>query len=155
MNRLLYGLVVCLVAMTVGCATTPKAKPRVPLALTAESAQPAIAATEQGSKAYESKQFEDAKALFQQAVIAAPTSGEAHYNLGLALSALGDTDLAHEEFIEASNLAPGNKVIWDSPALRPFGTPDPSVARKGMDYQGRAGQKTMGPGGGGLGFGAR
>jgi hypothetical protein len=41
----------------------------------------------------------------------------------LALYALGDTEQARPQFMEAANLAPGDPVIWDSPALRPFGDP--------------------------------
>ena len=52
-----------------------------------------------------------------------PTCAEAHYNLGLSLSYLGAKDEAREHFIQAADLAPGNQVIWDSPALRPYGDP--------------------------------
>ena len=63
----------------------------------------------------------------------APTSAEAHYNLGLALFALGESDQAREHFIEAANLAPGDKVIWDSPALRPYGSPDSNIPKQVKD----------------------
>jgi hypothetical protein len=46
----------------------------------------------------------------------------------LALNAMGDTEQAHQQFMEAANLAPGDKVIWDSPALSPYG--DPEVPKK-------------------------
>lgn len=124
-------------------------KPRVPLPLTGNISQAAQQANTQGALAYGSGQFDQAKSHFEQAVSGAPDSGEAHYNLALALFALGASDQAREHFIEAANLAPGNPVIWDSPALRPFGSPDPSIAKKQMDYQGRVGQRSIGPGGGG------
>ncbi len=60
---------------------------------------------------------------FSQAVTAAPQSGQAHYNYALALNALGDTEEARQHFIEAANLAPGDKTIWDSPALHQYGNP--------------------------------
>jgi len=82
--------------------------------------------TEQGIRAYQKRQYETAKTYFEEAVAAAPTSGEAHYNLGLVLFALGADGEARDHFIEAANLAPGNKVIWDSPALRPYGDPEPT-----------------------------
>ncbi len=44
-------------------------------------------------------------------------------NFGLALNYMGAKDEAREHFIEAANLAPGNQVIWDSPALHPYGEP--------------------------------
>jgi len=79
--------------------------------------------TEQGTQAYQAKQFEHAKKYFEQAVDAAPESGQAHYNYALALNALGASEVARQHFLEAANLAPGDKTIWDSPALAPFGNP--------------------------------
>ncbi len=84
----------------------------------------AVTLTEQGTQAYQAKQFDDAKNYFSQAVAEAPQSGPAHYNYALALNALGDTEQARQQFMEAANLAPGDKVIWDSPALRPYGNPE-------------------------------
>lgn len=106
----------------------PKARAPLPLAMSAPTA--AVQATEQGAKAYQGRQFGEAKASFEKAVAAAPDSGEAHYNLGLTLFAIGDNDAAREHFMEAANLAPGNKVIWDSPALRQYGNPDSMLPKK-------------------------
>ena len=106
----------------VACAK-PKAKPLVPLALESGVKPQAVTLTEQGTQAYQTRQFEDAKKYFFQVIAVAPQSGPAHYNYGLALNALGDTEQAREQFLEAANLAPGDKVIWDSPALHPFGQP--------------------------------
>ncbi|MDE3018788.1 MAG: tetratricopeptide repeat protein, partial [Nitrospirota bacterium] len=118
-------------------------KARVPLPLGMSASTVAVQATEQGTQAYQSRRFDEAKTAFEQAVAAVPDSGEAHYNLGLALFAIGDNDAAREHFIEAANLAPGNKVIWDSPALRQYGNPDPSIPKKKTEYQGKKGG--MGP----------
>lgn len=85
--------------------------------------------TDQGTRAYQNRQYEIAKTYFEQAVAGAPNSGEAHYNLGLALFALGADGDARDHFIEAANLAPGNKVIWDSPALHPYGDPEPTTKK--------------------------
>ena len=125
-------LLLCLAA----CSGTEKVKPRAPLALSPGLPAAAIQHTEQGTQAYLQGRYDEAKVHFEQAVALAPTSGEAHYNLGLALFAIGASEQAREEFIQAANLAPGNKVIWDSPALRPFGTPDPTIKKetKGQDY---------------------
>ena len=98
-----------------------KGKPLVPLALEPGVKPQVVTLTEQGTQAYQAKQFDDAKNYFSQAVAAAPQSGPAHYNYALALNAMGDTEQAHQQFIEAANLAPGDKVIWDSPALSPYG----------------------------------
>ena len=117
------------------CSSKPKPKPLVPLALTeAGVTQQALMLTQQGTQAYQAKQFEEAKGFFSQAVAAAPQSGQAHYNLALALHALGDTDAARQQFLEAANLAPGDKTIWDSPALRPFGDPESVKTTKEHPY---------------------
>jgi len=115
------------------CSSAEKVPPRVPLPLSPSQPAAAIQHTEQGTQAYLQGRYDEAKVHFEQAVALAPASGEAHYNLGLALYALGASEQAREEFIQAANLAPGNKVIWDSPALRPFGTPDPTVKKEVKD----------------------
>lgn len=118
----LLGVVLLLLG-SVACAK-PKAKPLVPLALESGVKPQAVSLTEQGTQAYQSRQFDEAKKSFSHAMDLAPQSGPAHYNYALALNALGDTEQARQQFLEAANLAPGDKVIWDSPALRPFGSPE-------------------------------
>lgn len=117
----IVGIVLVLVGMT---ACSQKRKPLVPLALEGEVKSQATMLTEQGTEAYQAQQFEEAKRYFQQAVAAEPQSGQAHYNYALALNALGDSEIARKHFMEAADLAPGDKVIWDSPALSPYGNPD-------------------------------
>ena len=115
----MLGVILLLVG-AVACSKS-RAKPLVPLALESGVKPQAVTLTEQGTQAYQAKQFDDAKNYFSQAVAAAPQSGPAHYNYALALNAMGDTEQAHQQFMEAANLAPGDKVIWDSPALSPYG----------------------------------
>jgi Flp pilus assembly protein TadD len=112
----------------ISCAS--KARPLVPLALDRGAAPQAVSLTEQGTQAYQARQFQEAKQYFSQAVTAAPQSGQAHYNYALALNALGDVDDARQHFIEAANLAPGDKIIWDSPALHQYGNPQTEKASK-------------------------
>jgi Tfp pilus assembly protein PilF len=112
--------VIFLLVGAVACSKS-KAKPLVPLALESGMKPQAEVLTEQGTQAYQARQFDEAKNYFSQAVATAPQSGPAHYNYALALNALGDTEQARQQFMEAANLAPGDKVIWDSPALSPFG----------------------------------
>lgn len=134
----LLGVVFLLVGA--GACAKPKVKPLVPLALEAGVKPQAVALTEQGTQAYQARQFDEAKNYFSQAVAVAPQSGPAHYNYGLALNALGDTEQARQQFLDAANLAPGDKVIWDSPALRPFGSPDsPKVHKEHPMATGRPG----------------
>ena len=104
-----------------------KAELRTPLALGPDVPRPVIEQTVQGTQQYEQGQHEAASVSFRQAVAEAPESAEAHYNLGLALFALGKTAEARRHFLEAANLAPGHRVIWDSPALRPYGSPEPAL----------------------------
>jgi Tfp pilus assembly protein PilF len=115
--------VILLLFGAVSCFKT-KAKPLVPLGLESGVNPQAVTLTEQGTQAYEAKQFDDAKNYFSQAVAAAPQSGPAHYNYALSMYIMGDTEQARQQFMEAANLAPGDKVIWDSPALSPYGNPE-------------------------------
>lgn len=122
----LLGILMLLVA--VPACSSNKAKPLVPLALEAGVPPRAISLNEQGTQAYQGRQFEEAKKYFSQTVETVPQSGPAHYNYALALNKLGETETARKQFIEAANLAPGDKVIWNSPPLSPFG--DPEVIEK-------------------------
>jgi Tfp pilus assembly protein PilF len=125
-NAMKYLSVLGVVLLLVGAVACSKSKPKplVPLALEPGVKPEAVALTEQGTQAYQARQFDDAKNYFSQAMAAAPQSGPAHYNYALTLNALGDTEEARQQFLEAANLAPGDKVIWDSPALSPYGNPD-------------------------------
>jgi Tfp pilus assembly protein PilF len=123
-----------------------KEKPLVPLALESGVKPQAVTLTEQGTQAYQAKQFDEAKNYFSQAVAVAPQSGPAHYNYALALNALGDSDQARHQFMEAASYAPGDKVIWDSPALRPYGNVE-TPKRKLLTPPG-ATRSGMGPGSG-------
>jgi len=118
----LLGL--CLLLIGAVACSTNKAKPLVPLAIESGVKPQVLTLTEQGTQAYHARQFDDAKRYFSQAMTEAPQSGPAHYNYALALYALGDTEEARQQFMEAANLAPGDQVIWDSPALRPYGDPE-------------------------------
>lgn len=128
----IFAMIVTSLVLVVlpACSSTEKTKPRAPLPVSSSVPQAVLTATQQGTHAYQEGQYQEAKTQFELAVAGAPNSAESHYNLGLALFALGETEQAREQFMEAANLAPGNKVIWDSPALRPFGSPDSTVQKK-------------------------
>lgn len=125
-----WSLVLMLLVVVgfVGCAK--KARPLVPLALDYGATPQAVTLTEQGTQAYQTRQFQESKQYFSQAMTVAPQSGQAHYNYALALNALGDVDDARQHFIEAANLAPGDKTIWDSPALHQYGNPQTEKVTK-------------------------
>lgn len=80
--------------------------------MSATAAQP----NEEGILAYRQNQWVPAKQHFEAAILAAPSLVEAHYNLGMVLYKLRVLKEGDRHFIEAANLAPGNKVIWNSPA---------------------------------------
>jgi tetratricopeptide (TPR) repeat protein len=134
----LLGVLLLLIG-AVACSIMSKTKPLVPLALEPGVKPQAVTLTEQGTQAYQARQFDDAKNYFSQAVAGAPQSGPAHYNYALALHALGDAEHARAQFMEAADLAPGDKVIWDSPALRPFGDPKSPKVFKGLPGTSRPG----------------
>src|SRR5207249_3182635 len=100
--------------------------------LPANGCQPAAAVKHNlaGTAHYKERRLEPAKEEFLAAVSAAPKCAEAHYNLGNVLWYLGERDDAHTHYIEAANLAPGNQVIWDSPALHPYGEPQKEKKKK-------------------------
>jgi tetratricopeptide (TPR) repeat protein len=140
----ILGAAFMLVAV-VACFKT-KEKPLAPLAIESGAKPQAVILTEQGAQAFQAGQFDEAKRLFSQAVDAAPQSGPAHYNYALALNALGDTAQARQQFLEAANYAPGDKVIWDSPALRPYGNVE--TPKKKLLLPPGATRSGMGPGSG-------
>ena len=49
---------------------------------------------------------------------------EAHYNLGMVLYRLGALSEGDAHFIKAANLAPGDKIIWNSPPLAGVSVPE-------------------------------
>jgi tetratricopeptide (TPR) repeat protein len=82
----------------------------------------------EGNRLFREGRWEGARQQFQSAIQAEPDLAEAHYNLALAMDHMGDQAGAKPHFIKAANLAPGNKVIWDSPPLRRYGNvPDKPV----------------------------
>jgi tetratricopeptide (TPR) repeat protein len=138
-----YLPLLCVALLSLGmaaCSFMSKEKPLVPLVLEPGVKPQAVTLTEQGTQAYQAKQFNDAKSYFSQAVAEAPQSGPAHYNYALALNNVGETEQARQHFMEAANYAPGDKVIWDSPALRHYGNVEspkkklmpPGVGRQGL-----------------------
>lgn len=102
-----------------GCATSGEKPPSErTLRPPAGTVPQAAAAVEEGNRLFDSRDWQAAKAQYEAAIQAQPTLAEAHYNLGQTLIKLGDKETAKHHYIEAANLAPGNKVIWNSPPLR-------------------------------------
>ena len=142
--KYLSVVAVLLVLVSVTACSKNKPKPLVPLALESGAQPRAVTLTEQGTQAYQGRQFLEAKNYFSQAVAAAPQSGQAHYNYAIALYSLGDTEEARQHFVEAANLAPGDKTIWDSPALHQYG--DPQTEKKSKEHPTTTSRPTFGGG---------
>jgi len=109
----------------------------------------AVAAINEGNQRFAEGRWGAAKNLFEQAIQAQPDMAEAHYNLGLVYERLGDRQQARHYYIEAANLAPGHKVIWNSPPLKRHG----NVKIKEEDRPEPKMPSLSGIGGGGLGGG--
>ena len=114
-----------------GCSILSPSSPLRPT-LPANNCQPPSVSQHNltGIAHYKERRFEPAKAEFLIAVSDGPKCAEAHYNLGLALWYLEEREEARQHFLEAANLAPGNQVIWDSPALHPYGEPQKEKKKK-------------------------
>lgn len=102
-----------------GCAAAPE--PVQTLAAPPGTKPDARAAISQGNLLFTTGQLAEAQEQFEVAVAAQPDLAEAHYNLALTLDMQGMRDRAHKHYMRAANLAPGNKVIWNSPPLRRHG----------------------------------
>jgi len=102
------------------CKSTP---PPTPLPAPPEALPAAASHNKDGRQLFSEGKIDLARNAFKAALDADPTMAEAHYNLAITLTSPGSRDEAEHHFLEAANLAPGHKVIWDSPVLRPYGSP--------------------------------
>lgn len=118
-----------------GCQTPPK-----PTLLSAPAGTNVSAArhNDEGIHAYEHGQWDSAKQHFEAAIAASPELAEAHHNLGKTLYRLGAVREGDTNFIKAANLAPGNKVIWDSPPLAGVSVPEKEVPMPGHGGDGHS-----------------
>ncbi len=102
-----------------GCATISKEEVTLP---PPNGAVPlALQAMQEGNRLFKASQWPAAKAQYEAALKAQPAMAEAHYNLAVTLERLGDQKAAYDHYIKAANLAPGHKIIWNSPPLRKHG----------------------------------
>jgi Flp pilus assembly protein TadD len=110
-------IVVVATTFVVGCAGSQKQEP---MTLRAPAGtNPAVTQQlDRGNQLYAQHDWTGAREAYVETIKSAPELAEAHYNLALALERLGDKVGARQHYIQAANLAPGNKVIWDAPPLR-------------------------------------
>ncbi|MCS6325545.1 MAG: tetratricopeptide repeat protein [Nitrospira sp.] len=105
-------------ALTVALsACASKATPQL-LAAPSTAREGAKVQNDRGIRAYQEGHMNQARQYFEAAITVEPDLAEAHYNLGMTLYRLGMVGDGDHHFIQAANLAPGNKTIWDAPPLR-------------------------------------
>ncbi|MCA9463627.1 MAG: tetratricopeptide repeat protein [Nitrospira sp.] len=136
-----------------GCATD-KPAPLVALEPPPNANELARTLLVEGNQLFMEGRWEAARRQFQLAIEQQSDLAEAHYNLALSLDRLGETAKAKKHYIEAANLAPGHKVIWNSPPLRRYGNvPDapqqPAAAPALPAFGGIGGAGGLGGGAGG------
>ena len=127
---LTLGCVVVGMTMLVACSGTPKPVKQPTLNAPAIVSPTARAAISEGNRLFAAGRYEAAKIQYEKAIQAQSTVAEAHYNLALTFDYMGKRDEARPHYMEAANLAPGHRVIWNSPVLRRYG--DVSVEKKGI-----------------------
>lgn len=114
------------------CATTTPT-PQPTLQAPSGTSPEVVAVLHEGNERFAQGRWGAAQIYYERAIQLAPQLAEAHYNLALVLERLGRHEEARDHYIEAANLAPGHKVIWNSPPLRRFGnvpvkSSDPTAA---------------------------
>jgi Flp pilus assembly protein TadD len=118
MNR--HVLIVLCLSGALGCASQ-NAPPSSVLSAATGSSMDMAAKLEEGNRLFYTKDYAGAEKSYRHTIAAYPTLAEAHYNLAVALDRMGNRDEAKKHYIDAANLAPGHKVIWDSPPFRETG----------------------------------
>jgi len=107
-------------AMLTGCAGA-KAAPVKMLPSPAGTSAQAASLMSEGDRLATAQDWAAARQAYQAAAAKQPELAEAHYNLAICLDRMGEKAEAKKHYVTAANLAPGNKVIWDSPPLRESG----------------------------------
>jgi Tfp pilus assembly protein PilF len=98
--------------------TSPQSKPPTVLQAPAGVSPAVTAQLERGNALFSAQKWAEAEQVYRETVAAEPTLAEAHYNLATTLYRAGNKIEAKKHYMEAANLAPGNKVIWDAPPFR-------------------------------------
>ncbi|BCA53490.1 conserved exported protein of unknown function [Nitrospira sp. KM1] len=110
------GILLVLFTLIAGCSKTTQAMNTLQ---PPPDVTPAVAAElQKGNALFASRDWSGAEQAYRHTIVLDPSVAEAHYNLGVTLDRMGNPAEARKHYMEAANLAPGNKVIWDSPPLR-------------------------------------
>jgi Tfp pilus assembly protein PilF len=121
--------VVC--SVLIGCASAA-APPKSRVLLPPATAKPETAkALTEGNRLFDAREFDQAKAQYEAAIKLDPSLAEAHYNLGMVFYLQNQDTLARKHFVEAADLAPGDKVIWNAPVFREAGEVESNRTKTG------------------------
>jgi tetratricopeptide (TPR) repeat protein len=115
-----WTIVLVMLALLAGCATSKAARVTILPVPPGASAKTAGLMAE-GDRLFNTGDWTGAGQAYQAAAVQQPDLAEAHYNLAVALDRMGNKEEARKHYVTAANLAPGNKVIWDSPPFRQSG----------------------------------
>ena len=111
------ALMLVIIALMAGCAG-PQRLPVTTLPIPSGASAKAAGLMAEGDRLFKTGDWTGAGQAYQAATAQQPDLAEAHYNLAVALERMGNKDEARKHYVTAANLAPGNKVIWDSPPFR-------------------------------------
>lgn len=119
--------------LTSGCAGTSYAPQDEPLPPPEQANHVVAPLILEGNRLYFQKRFRDAEMKYQGAIDIQSSVGEAHYNLGLALSQRKLHTEARPHFEKAAELEPFNQVIRNAPPFRKYEPPAPRVQEPAHD----------------------
>jgi Tfp pilus assembly protein PilF len=128
MRRTMISLTMLMAVVLAGCASERQA-PVETLRAPSGTAVSLTELMERGNREFAARNWSAAKDTYVAVIRMDPALAEAHYNLGLTLERLGDPTEARKHYVQAANLAPGNKIIWNAPPLRKFDR-DQELSRK-------------------------
>ena len=129
-----YVMVLTMLCWVLGGCTSPMRAQTLVLQAPAGTAPAVTAQLDRGNNLFGIGDWAGAEKAFRETIAAQPTLAEAHYNLAVALERAGNKAEAKKHYLEAANLAPGHKIIWDSPPFRETGlTHDISKKHPYMD----------------------
>lgn len=110
-----------LTAWLLSACAGPKIAPVTILPAPGGTSAKAASFMSEGDRLVAAKDWSGASQAYRAAATAQPDLAEAHYNWAVCLDRLGEKAEAKKHYVTAANLAPGNKIIWDSPPLRETG----------------------------------
>jgi len=92
-----------------------------------------VKALVEGNKLFADHRWTATMKKYQEAIQADPSLAEAHYNLAVTLDQQGRFSESRPHYFKAANLAPGNKVIWNAPPFREYGTVETDTTDQAPD----------------------